>query len=482
MSSAPLRSPVNREAVGDLRGWLQLALLLAEGLVVPAATAVTYIVALRLRGAEFIAQYALVLAWTAVFQGAANFGLPQYLLREAGKLGGAAGKLIVHALLLGGMATAAAMAAMICTVRLFGYPAPLEAALFVGALVMPPLMVSLACRSVFLAARRAFLILTIASVETALVICGSLYGIVSGRPVVWLVYSLVAGKAVNAVTSLLFVRRHARGYHQLDPDCFRALRGPLFAFALSDGLGFLTTRISVILLSKIGTLSALGVYASVSKLLELAWIVPAIFGQFLMPRIARSFQTRGDHDLGDFTHVLRLMYGIVVAASVGGALFAEPILALVFGSQAKGGGSILRWLMVYLVLDAMDMLQGIVLKCAGLQATDVRIYVSNLAGNVASALVLMPMFGGVGAAAARCLGVCCSLILRGVYVSRRLVRIPWLSLVGSPMVGSSVLAVALRPFLGSTRPFVLMAGYAVAAGILLVYWATRPQLGPRPGA
>jgi O-antigen/teichoic acid export membrane protein len=220
----------------------------------------------------------------------------------------------------------------------------------------------------------------------------------------------------------------------------------------------------------------------VSKLLELAWIVPAIFGQFLMPRIARSFQTRGDHDLGDFTHVLRLMYGIVVAASVGGALFAEPILALVFGSQAKGGGSILRWLMVYLVLDAMDMLQGIVLKCAGLQATDVRIHVSNLAGNVASSLVLMPMFGGVGAAAARCLGVCCSLILRGVYVSRRLVRIPWLSLVGSPVVGSSALAVALRPFLGSTRPFVLMAGYAVAAGILLVYWATRPQLGPRPGA
>ena len=103
--------------------WLQLAFVLGEAALTLVSGGVIFIIISRASGPGVLGTYALALAWLALFQGASRFGIPEYILREAGAHGrdatGRSGSRDASGLGSGFVATCL----MLVTVRFLGYSA-----------------------------------------------------------------------------------------------------------------------------------------------------------------------------------------------------------------------------------------------------------------------------------------------------------------------------------------------------------------------
>ena len=103
------------------RPWLQLAFVIGEAVLTLFSGGVIFIIISRAAGPEVLGTYALALAWLAVFQGVSSFGIPEYILREAGAHGRDAAGQVLHAMLLGLGSGFVAICLMLIAVRFLGY-------------------------------------------------------------------------------------------------------------------------------------------------------------------------------------------------------------------------------------------------------------------------------------------------------------------------------------------------------------------------
>ena len=66
---------------------LQLAFVVGEAALTLVSVGVIFIIISHASGPEVLGTYALAVAWLALFQGVSSFGIPGYILREAGAYG-----------------------------------------------------------------------------------------------------------------------------------------------------------------------------------------------------------------------------------------------------------------------------------------------------------------------------------------------------------------------------------------------------------
>jgi len=133
------------------RPWLQLAFVIGEVALTLVSGGVVFIIISRASGPEVLGTYALALAWLAVFQGVSSFGVPEYILREAGAHGRDAGGQVAHAMLLGLGSGLVAICLMMIAVRFLGYSAYIVQVVTIASLALIPASLNTCCRSVFVA-------------------------------------------------------------------------------------------------------------------------------------------------------------------------------------------------------------------------------------------------------------------------------------------------------------------------------------------
>jgi O-antigen/teichoic acid export membrane protein len=119
------------------------------------------------------------------------------------------------------------------------------------------------------------------------------------------------------------------------------------------------------------------------------------------------------------------------------------------------------------------------LKAAGEQAADVRMYSVNPATNILLGAILIPAFGGTGAALSRITSVIASFALRYRYFSRHVGSPDWLRIAARPLVVSVALAGALFGLQGPVPDAVL--GLLYASGVGAALYLGTPRFAERPG-
>lgn len=452
------------------RTWIQLAMLFGEGLTLLASGLVTYVLMSRWGGAELLGQYSVVLAWIVLFQGLGSFGLPEFVTREAGRVGPDQGKYVAHGLMIGLGASALAMAVMAGVVGVLDYDPETRTALLLGTLTLVPAMADGMSRGGFLASRRTEWIFVVRLVEALAVVPVNAYLIVTGHGVGPLVLTLAAGRMVASLLSLYLLNRHAFALRwAFDRDLCRRSVAPALTFWASQTLGLVSTRVSIIMLSLWAPIAVVGVYAAASKIVEVMLMIPVVFAHFMLPRLADGFSRQRTGAVREQDAVFRLLFSVTVPLAVGLLFFAEPVVRTLFGGRFESAVPILRLLAVYFVFESADILTSVVLKAAGHQKADVRMYSLNPAGNVLLGVILIPTLGGIGAALAKIASVAVSFALRYAYVSRRLTALGWPRIAVKPLVVSAGLALALLGLRGRVPDTLLGLLYASgAAGALYV--------------
>lgn len=451
-----------------------MVMLAGEVLNLLGTGALVYILISRIRGAELLGEYSIVLAWLTVFQSAGCFGIPEYLLRETARVGARKDEsYILHSLLLGAASSAVLSVVMEMCILLSPYGGELRRALHAGILTIVPAAIASIARSVVLSRGQSHLILLVSVSESLLYVSLTTYLVLSGGGILSLIVSVIAGKLLSCTLYLGFldVRRLARGPRPA-PGFVRHMLGPVGSFALSNSLGYISLRINIIILSQWVVTAAVGFYSAASKIIELTLIVPGIFAQIMLPRLARGVAAQPDYVARNCEKLLAIV--CAAAAPVGAAIyfFAPVVLTTLFGPDFARSDTvlILRILTVFLVVESLDGTISLCLKATGRQGADVRMYAFNPATNIVASLCLVPVLGPSGAALGRVAGVVVSAVVRQSYVSRQFLRLNWLRIAGVPLAVSLSGMLGLLVLRDLVPLLVLALGYvAVMGGILYPY-------------
>ena len=448
----------------------QFLFLGGEAVTFAFSGAVMFILISRVSGPELLGQYSLAFAWILVFQSIGNFGIPEFLMREFGRFREKENKYFSNGIILGLVTSVTAMLLMVGAVYLSSYDTEIQKALFLGALVLVPAMVNMICRGSFMAHKKTELILIVGLLETCLVLTVNVFLVLNGYGIAPLILTLLVGKSISSLASLYLFRRFTRNWKwEIDISFCKSLLPPIITFAASNVLGLISTRLNIIMLSWWGNLSVVGFYAAANKLVEFSLMLPSIFSQFMLPQIARTFSEKSGFELKKYKKSFYFLFAKAIVLGLGLIYFADSVVYLLFGKSFEESVIILRILLVFFLVESLDTVLTTVLKAAGRQNQDVRLFASNPATNILLNVILIPLYGGVGAAVARLVGGLASCLLRYLYVARHMVQFGWLRLMIKPFAICSLLVGCSFFLRGQVHFAVLGIAYLVLSASL-IYW------------
>jgi O-antigen/teichoic acid export membrane protein len=448
--------------------WRQLAFILGEAALSLVSGGVLFIIISRVSGPKLLGTYALAIAWLMLFQGVSSFGIPEFLMREVGVYGRDAAEYVAHAILLGIGSGVVALGLMLAAVRLFGYSTYLVQVITIGSLALIPAFLNLACRSVFMALRQMHLAFLALLVEVTIMTSASVYLLLSGHGAIALMITIVVAKAMSASISLTLLYYQAltsRPSFNLGFLIQTARR--VFAFGIGNMLFMLTMRINIIMASIWVDIASVGHFAAATKVMEIGMMIPSLFAQLLMSRIAYSFNTQGNRDPNCFGAWYQVLFEIIVPTCVGVWVFARLILRILFGTGFGNALWILRILMIYLAIESADVVMSVALKAAQKEREDVRRFSFNPLVNIMLNLLLLPSVGVIGAAIGRVGGVSTSAILRNLLIARELAWVNWFRIALKPALISIGVGSVCYAMLDGNGPVWLLFFYVAVTAVLL---------------
>jgi O-antigen/teichoic acid export membrane protein len=448
--------------------WLQLAIVLGEAALSLVSSGVLFIIISRVSGPELLGTYALAFAWLTLFQGVSSFGIPEFLMREVGGHGRDAAGQVVHAMLLGLGSGFMAICLMLAAVRLLGYSTYLVQVITIASLALIPAFLNTACRSVFLALRKMHLTFLALLAEVTIMMSASLYLLLSGYGAIALMITLVAAKVTSASIALTLLYCQVLPVRPpFNPGFLVRTARIVFTFGIGSMLGMLTMRINTIMVSAWVDIATVGHFAAATKIMEIGLIIPNLFAQLLMTRIAYSFNTQGSRDPNRFGAWYQVLFALVVPTCVGVFVFAGPIMESLFGTGFGKALWILRILIIYLLIESADAEMSVILQAAHRQRADVRRLAFNPLTNIVLNLVLLPVLGTIGAAIGRVGGVAASATLRHLLIARELTGVNWFRFALKPALISIGVGSVCYALLEVDRPAGLLLFYVAVTAVLL---------------
>lgn len=449
--------------------WRQLAFVLGEAALSLVSGGVVFIIISRVAGPEVLGTYALALAWLMLFQGVSSFGVPEFLMREVGTHGRDAAGQVVIAMLLGLGSGFLALCLMLLAVRFPGYAPQVVQVITVASLALIPASINTACRAVFLALREMQLNFLAVVIEVTIVVSASLYLLLSGYGATALMVALVVAKVMSAsIAAALLYGQALPVRPPLDLGSLAPTARTVLIFGIGSLLSMLTMRINTVLASLWVDIVALGHFAAATKITEIGMVIPSLFVQLLMTRIAHRFNMHRDRDPNRFGAWYQVLFAIVMPTCVGGWVFADLILDTLFGKGFADAAWVLRIMMTYLAIESVDAVMSATLIAAHRQREDVSRLAFNPLTNIVLSLVLLPILGTVGAAIGRVGGACASASLRHQLIARELTTVNWLHFALKPAL-ISVAAGSLSYWVfGAHRPVALLFYLAVTVALLKI--------------
>lgn len=235
----------------------------------------------------------------------------------------------------------------------------------------------------------------------------------------WGFYAIVgtaaAGSLATLLVSVLLARRWVRPAFYFNV----ALWKELFKESLPLGAALVVSnfyfRVDVLLLSFLSSAAAIGIYGAVFKIFDLLMTVPQFFQNSTFPILVKRLH-EGTADAKPFMQ--KSFDAMLIAGGAfafGGLVIAQDVMRVIGGPQFVSGANALRITLFAMSFSFTIIMFSSLYVALGRQVAALKIGVFGLIANVALNLVLIPMFGIAGAAAATLISEACifGLYLRG---------------------------------------------------------------------
>jgi O-antigen/teichoic acid export membrane protein len=361
----------------------------------------TLMILTRYLGAEGVGDYLLVLAFLA-FLNVSDLGVSTIAVRELSSGEGKSGALLGNVFLIQVALALLAMVLVSGVAFLLGYSPEVTLAISLGTLSYLFIALGSSSMGVTLAANLRMEFEALANVVRSLVFIGLVALIVvQGLGLIALVLAYNASLLAKSALVVLFSRKFVAPSFRFDPQLCRRLLVAALPLGIANLAWMAYNRIDMVMLSKMGTAEALGLYGVAYRFVELAWPFSSLFVISVYPLLSRYFRTG---DGGRFRQLLQRSLDILSLMAIGLVtvliVFTKPIISIVASDEFLPAATSLRILSLAIVLVWLGNLVYHALFAIGRQAAVAWACVLGLIVNVGLNLVLIPRFGFNGAAAA----------------------------------------------------------------------------------
>jgi O-antigen/teichoic acid export membrane protein len=186
--------------------------------------------------------------------------------------------------------------------------------------------------------------------------------------------------------------------HMPSRDTLATLLRRAFPFAASGIVANVQTRVGPLMLGYLSTPSELGLFAAASRFGTVARLAPQAVFAGALPVLAHEHGRDRASAERVFHSLDTMLLLVAAAAAIGGALFAAPLLRLVYGPAFTAAAPSLIWVSVGLIPLLSNSGRKVFLYASGREALAVRWSAFALLVQLCSGVVLIQALGSTGAA------------------------------------------------------------------------------------
>jgi len=354
----------------------------------------------RYLGPEEFGQYQFVIAFLLLVN-VSDFGVATLAVRHLSTSEHDADELMGNVVVVRSVLAALSTLIAITIAFLVGYPAEIKAAIAVAALSFP-LMIAAGAYNATFAAHLRMEYGAIGNIAQAVVtLAGMAIVALYGGGLIALLFAFNLGIFANSIVCVHFARRFVRA--RLSFDSAYSLR--LLREAAPLGLAVLIItaygRLDILLLRAFTDDEAVGYYGFAYRIVDLAFPLSFFFVGSVFPLLSTYHSERR---LGEFRRLYARAFDVLAIAAVavvtGVILFANPLVRIIGGSEYAPAVLSMQVLAGAVALIWLSNLADHGMIAIGRQGALLGIALAGLTVNVASNLVLIPLYGKEGAAIA----------------------------------------------------------------------------------
>ncbi|MFM8320552.1 MAG: oligosaccharide flippase family protein [Chloroflexota bacterium] len=398
----------------------------------------------RLLHASGIGLYATAMAYFALMDEATNMGATTYLIRQVANEPGQTSRYVVNFSLLGAGFALLGLGAFYALLPHLGYDPEMRQAIALVALAILPGTLNAVQYSVFVAHQRVEFVAYTGLAASLVTLGGSLYLLLSGRPVIAVIGVFVFVQYLVAGLYYFFInRRITRLTWRFEPRFALRLLWEIRVFAALSLLGGLMSQPEVILLSLLAAPEQVGYYSAAIKIAFVWLFISQIYMNNVYPVLSRSFhQADGQFQIIQ-DQAVRYLLALGLPLCAGMIAAAGPIIRLFYGPGFDAAVAPLQWLAMGLLPAYLGAVLWRSLAARGRQDAVLHTRLLALALRLAGGAALIAAWAERGAAISAALNLMFSLLLMAVFLWRAGIRIGvvalgWRFALAAALMGAAV--------------------------------------------
>jgi O-antigen/teichoic acid export membrane protein len=445
-----------------------IGLILAR-LSSPLTSFVIIILIARIWGQVHLGEYVTIWAWLTLFIYVALFGLGEYTSKEIGSRPEKGSMYLTHGLLF------VLITSFICAVTmtggaiLLGYPSAVRQGIMITALALPFSSFIVVCQAVFIAYQKIKYIALASLIENILYLAAASVIIFNDYGLIPLIWCLLGVKAAASLVNILIVHKYVTPLElRVDMKFLKKLLAPVAVFGIIGIAGQIYMRIDVIMLSKMTDMVSVSLYSSASKLTEICIILPITFYVMNLPVAASGYRNSRETVHGEIEARAKQLFvlGTLIFGFV--YFFSEPILVLIYGRQFAGAEWMLKILMLAFFVGSAEIVLAMSCQAAGYHRASMHISVSRAVANIVLNFILIPIYGGMGAAFATLFAIIFSFVLYHYFLRQSVGSINWIRVIKQPLLVCAAVTLLLYPLAGKLNMFFLGFIFLSGYGLILL--------------
>ncbi len=451
-----------------------IAALLTSDVLNRATTFAVYALVARYLGDFGFGQVSLALLLFYTFYVFAGLGMRVYITREVARDRSLTSPFLVNASVLILGASLLSLVALGLFVWLMGYEQRTALLVLVVGLAIVPYALTSVNEAIFQAWEQMQYIAYANIPHNVLKIVATVVLLSSGYGAIELGLALVVCYVLTLILAWWFTRRMVgRIAGQLDLPFMRRIVIEVLPFLGLESVIAIWASLNALLLSRFGNEIDVGYYNAAMQVLVPVNLVLQSVVLSLFPRMVREFEQRSSDLPRVYADLIEVLLSITLPSVVGMMLLAEPILLLFYGHESFANATIVLQIVAWSLIPlALNRALGQVLLATLQEKITLRIVVVNTIISLILGLILIQLYGIVGAAIATVVTRVINLAQQYVPVSRvigsvALGRSAWKAALAS--LGMGAVLVLVAPSLGLWLSILVgMVVYALLLGALLV--------------
>jgi len=441
----------------------------------PAISFVLVMIISRYLGVSGLGIYSLVLSYVVIFVILASLGLATLIVREVARRPQEAHAFFVNSAAFGTISSLVALVAMNAVVAAMGY----EKEVFHASLIMSFSLVKSTAsgyiEAIFRSIEKSEYIAVTYVTENLIRVGICICLVVSGHGIVSLFWAILGTRVFGFFLIFAFyVRVLGMPGWEFRPDIWRVLAREAPTFASITIFATIHLSIDQIMLSKLKSIDAVGIYSAADRLLDVCKTFPLAFAAALLPFFAKEF-VEGVPRLKVLTEsATRYLFLGSFPVVLGTVILGDQIIALIYGTKFVASIPVLRLHIVSLIPFSLVYLLAHVLIATDNQRVDLKINIVAAALNVGLNFVLIPPFAEIGAVLATLITLIVFNQLQYWYIKRYLFSIRFFELFHKVLVataGMGALTYVMRDLNLAANIIISAAAYLL---LLLLLKALSP--------